>query len=363
MSTIFLTGASGYIGGDLLDQLAKFHPELALRVLVRDVSQVDIIRQLYHDATIVQGSLDDTEIITKEALNADIVLNFAAYNHLGSARAIHRALVERQTQGKPAYWIQVSGASALAAAELEDPSRIPGSASDTIWDDYEEIDALRSHIEKHPERRVVDNYVLSVARDTPQVKTAIVYPPLVYGSGNGPINQRSIQLPGLAKLTLERGRGVQVGSGLNRWGATHIGDISQLVVRLVEKALARVDDGRLWGSNGLYLAGVTELVSHPPRTYAELHADWCQTFQELSQRVATAASALGLARNSTVDGITAEEADNLLPWGGTLFGTNARGAGRRARELLGWKPAKGNIEEEIIYTVELEARQLGLTQG
>ncbi|CAH0032944.1 unnamed protein product [Clonostachys rhizophaga] len=346
MSTIFLTGASGYIGGDLLDQLTKSHPELALRVLIRDLNQVDTIRHLYHDITIVQGTLDDTELITKEANNADIVLNLAAYNHLGSAQAIHHALVERHRNGKPAYWIQVSGASALAAAELEDPSRIPGSAGDTVWDDYEGIDALRSHIEKHPQRRVVDNYLLSVARDSPQVKTAIVYPPLVYGRGRGPINQRSIQLPELAKLTLERGRGVQIGSGLNRWGATHIGDISQLIVRLVEMAVARVDDGRLWGSHGLYLAGVTEL-----------------TFQELSQRVVAAASALGLVRNSTIDEITAEEADDLLPWGGTLFGTNARGAGRRARELLGWKPARGVMEEEIIHTVGLEARQLGLTRG
>uniref|UniRef100_A0A8H7NEN5 NmrA-like domain-containing protein n=1 Tax=Bionectria ochroleuca TaxID=29856 RepID=A0A8H7NEN5_BIOOC len=345
MSTIFLTGASGYIGGDLLDQLTKAHPELTLRVLVRDLNQIDTIRHLYHDVTIVQGSLDDTELITEEATNADIVLNLAAYNHLGSAQAIHHALVERQNKGKPAYWIQVSGASALAAAELEDPSRIPGSANDTVWDDYEGIDALRSHLEKHPQRRVVDNYVLSLARDSPQVKAAIVYPPLVYGRGRGPINQRSIQLPGLAKLTLERG------------------DISQLIVRLVEKAVTRVDDGQLWGSNGLYLAGVTELVSRPARTYAELLADGCQTFQELSQRVVAAASALGLVRNSTIDEITAEEADDLLPWGGTLFGTNARGAGRRARELLGWKPARGDIEEEIIRTVGLEARQLGLTRG
>ncbi|KAK7229475.1 hypothetical protein V2G26_001645 [Clonostachys chloroleuca] len=346
MSTIFLTGASGYIGGDLLDQLTTSHPELDLRVLVRDLNQVNTIRHLYHDVTIVQGSLDDTELITKEANNADIVLNLAAYNHLSSAQAIHHALVERKSKGKPAYWIQVSGASALAAAELEDLSRIPGSASDTVWDDYEGIDALRSHVEKHPQRRVVDNYLLSVARDSPQVKAAIVYPPLVYGRGRGPINQRSIQLPGLAKLTLERGRGVQVGSGLNRWGAAHIADITQLIVRLVEKAVARVDDGQLWGSNGLYLAGVTELA-----------------FQDLSQRVVAAASALGLVRNSTIDEITAEEADGLLPWGGTLFGTNARGAGRRARELLGWKPARGGVEEEITRTVGLEARHLGLTQG
>ncbi|CAI6080084.1 unnamed protein product [Clonostachys chloroleuca] len=363
MSTIFLTGASGYIGGDLLDQLTTSHPELDLRVLVRDLNQVNTIRHLYHDVTIVQGSLDDTGLITKEANNADIVLNLAAYNHLSSAQAIHHALVERQSKGKPAYWIQVSGASALAAAELEDLSRIPGSASDTVWDDYEGIDALRSHVEKHPQRRVVDNYLLSVARDSPQVKAAIVYPPLVYGRGRGPINQRSIQLPGLAKLTLERGRGVQVGSGLNRWGAAHIADITQLIVRLVEKAVARVDDGQLWGSNGLYLAGVTELVSRPARTYAELLADWCQAFQDLSQRVVAAASALGLVRKSTIDEITAEEADGLLPWGGTLFGTNARGAGRRARELLGWKPARGGVEEEIIRTVGLEARQLGLIQG
>jgi hypothetical protein len=44
-------------------------------VLVRDLNQIDTIRHLYHDVTIVQGSLDDTELITEEANNADIVLS------------------------------------------------------------------------------------------------------------------------------------------------------------------------------------------------------------------------------------------------------------------------------------------------
>lgn len=48
------------------------------------------------------------------------------------------------------------------------------------------------------------------------VKTAIVCPPTIYGQGRGPSNQRSHQIPDMAKCVLERKSGFQVGNGENR---------------------------------------------------------------------------------------------------------------------------------------------------
>lgn len=75
------------------------------------------------------------------------------------------------------------------------------------------------------------------------------------------MNQRSVQIPSLAKATLDRGRGVQVGKGLSRWGNVHVEDIAQLIARLVERAAEAKGEEEVWNENGLYLTGVGEMVS------------------------------------------------------------------------------------------------------
>lgn len=167
------------------------------------------------------------------------------------------------------YWVQISGGSALAAAELDDPSRPAGTASSIVWDDLGGIDAIRSLIRNHP-KRAVDNHMLFAAANTPDVKTALVMPPIIYGQGRGPVNQRSVQVPELARLTLRRRRGVQVGAGESRWGNVHIRDLSQLILRLVEKAAGGSQEEDIWGPKALYLAGLGELVSCP----LHIHMPW-----------------------------------------------------------------------------------------
>ncbi|KAH6871638.1 hypothetical protein B0T10DRAFT_466576 [Thelonectria olida] len=349
MAKIFLhffhsTGASGYIGGDLLHLLAKVHPEYTVRALVRDAGKGEAISRAFRQVQIVKGGLEDAEIIAREAKEADIVVHLAASGHLKSVQAIHHALSNKPKSQKSPYWIQISGGSALAAAELADPSRVCGAGSDIIWDDLDGIDAIRSLIKQHP-KRAVDNYLLSVANNTPHVKTALVLPPIIYGQGRGPVNQRSIQIPELAKLTLQRQRGVQVGPGQSRWGNVHILDLSQLFLRLVEKAVEGTEDPNIWGSNGLYLTGIGEI-----------------SFGEISRRIAAAASELNVLQERSIDQLSGQEADDLLPHGSVLYGTNVRGQARRAKKWFGWAPTHEDLEHDIPRTVAREARQLGLIQ-
>lgn len=153
----------------------------------------------------------------------------------------------------------MSGGSLLAADELADPNRVPGSSSDVSFDDLDDAAAIRSLIKKYPSRQV-DNYILNVAASTPQVNTALTIGPLIYGQGQGPVNQRSVQLPSLAKATLSRGRGLQIGKALNRWSIIHISDLGELFVSLVEAALNGQPSENVWNSDGIYVAGVGETV-------------------------------------------------------------------------------------------------------
>lgn len=115
-------------------------------------------------------------------------------------------------------------------------------------------------IKSHP-TRAVDNYILDLAQNTPEINTALIVGPIIYGPGQGPVKQRSVQVPSLAKATLERKRGLQVGKGQNRWGNVHVQDLGELVVLLVEQALADKTGQELWNLNGVYLMGVGEVVS------------------------------------------------------------------------------------------------------
>lgn len=73
------------------------------------------------------------------------------------------------------------------------------------------------------------------------------------------MNQRSIQLPDLAKATIQRGKGVQVGNGLSCWSNIHISDLSGLIVKLVKEAEGR-GCGDLWNENGVYFAENGKMV-------------------------------------------------------------------------------------------------------
>lgn len=158
------------------------------------------------------------------------------------------------------FYVQVSGASVLAAAEIANTSYVPGSPSDAVYDDLSGVADVAKMIRAHA-FRAVDNYVLDIHAKSPSVYTALVFPPIIYGVGEGPINQRSIQIPDLAKLTLERGNGFQVGAGLSRWGNIHVRDLGRIFTGLAAAAAAKKTDGELWNENGIYLTGIGEVVS------------------------------------------------------------------------------------------------------
>ncbi|KAG9496003.1 hypothetical protein J7337_012574 [Fusarium musae] len=342
MTKIFLTGATGYIGGDVLHTLLKSHPEYKVRALVRDASKGAAITKNYSQVQLVTGGLDDADVIAQEAQDADVVLHLAATGHLKSVQTIYETLSERPDSAKSPYYIQISGASALAAGELADKSRVFGTGSDVIYDDLTGIDSIKSLIKQYPSR-AVDNYIFSVSEQNSNVKTALVVPPIIYGQGRGPGNRRSIQIPGLAKATLERKKGLQVGSGESRWGNIHIADLSRIFVGLVEKAVEGNQDENIWGAKGLFFTGAGEL-----------------SFAEISRRIAVAANDFNLIPTTEVDNLDAKEIDRIIPHGSVLLGTNARAGADRARKVLGWEPEHESLGEHIPTTVIQEAEALGI---
>lgn len=124
------------------------------------------------------------------------------------------------------------------------------------WDDLRDISGLRSLIINNP-KRAVDNLVIKQDKST--LRTALIVGPLIYGWGQGPVHQRSIQAPEVARVTLARRHGFRLGAGQNIWSNIHIRDLGTLFSDLVEAAVSGQED--IWNEEGLILPEHGAMVS------------------------------------------------------------------------------------------------------
>lgn len=69
------TGASGYIGGDVLHLLKTAHPEYECSVLLRDSGKAAAISKVFPDVRVVLGDLDAAALIEEEASKADVIIS------------------------------------------------------------------------------------------------------------------------------------------------------------------------------------------------------------------------------------------------------------------------------------------------
>ena len=70
----FVTGATGYIGGDALYHLHQRYPDFEYALLIRSDDKAKNVHAKYPKARIVRGGLDDSALLEREAAWADIVI-------------------------------------------------------------------------------------------------------------------------------------------------------------------------------------------------------------------------------------------------------------------------------------------------
>jgi hypothetical protein len=87
--------------------------------------------------------------------------------------------------------------------------------------------------------------------------------------------------------------------------------------------------------------------------------DRLKSFGEISRLFAETAHEQGLIKDpNIVISVSGNESNTLTPYAATLWDTNARLRASRARKLLGWKPIKTCLADDIADIIECEA--LGL---
>ncbi|ENH66072.1 hypothetical protein FOC1_g10000329 [Fusarium oxysporum f. sp. cubense race 1] len=340
-----LTGTTGFIGGDAFYALLKAHPDWKYTILVRSEDKGKDVQKQYPDVKLAIGSLDDSKVIEKAASEADIVIHTAdSSDHQGAAKAIAAGLRSTHSSSNPGYWIHISGTGILCWYDMDNKRYGEAPLPEQAYNDLEGVDKVTS-LPDTAFHRDVDKIVLDeAAKDPSAVKVAIVCPPTIYGTGRGPANQRSRQIPGLTETTLEKGFGPIIGAGETEWDNVHVHDLSNLILLLSERAASsdkQSDEQEIWGPKGYFFA---ENGKHK----------WSQ----ISALIAKEAKKQGVIDSDETKVLDVDEAQKKLGFQALSWGLNSRGEAKRARKFLGWKPVGESLEEWIPESVQIEAKRL-----
>jgi nucleoside-diphosphate-sugar epimerase len=302
LGTIFMTGASGYIGGSVAQKLVAMGSRV--RGLVRSKDNADLLSKLGIEP--VMGDLNDTDLLTRQAKLADGVINAASADHSESVQALIKGLA-----GSSKPLIHTSGSS-IVGDDVRGSQR-----TESIFDENTPLIVQKL---KQP-RRNIDLMVLSSAAS--DVRSMVICPSLIYGAGRG-LNPKSIQIPFLAENAQKQGVVQIVGAGQNVWSNVHIDDVVDLYVLALTKAPA----------GGLYFAENGE-------------ASFVQIGYALAKR-------LGL---SMVESLNPEFAAQLwgIPRAYYSFGSNSRVRSVRAKQELGWVPQHASVIDWILNEMPIES--------
>jgi len=212
---VFVTGATGYIGGSVAERLVNLGFEVS--GLVRSEEKARLLKERGIEP--VLGHLDAPELLTRAACAADAVIHAADADHPASVLTLIAAL---ERTGK--LLIHTSGSSVVAdSADGE-------YAGPVLFDED-------TFCEPVPFRRprVEINRLVRQASVDKGMRTVVICPAMIYGAGRG-LQKESDQLPKLIALSRQLGGGVYFGKGLNRYSNVHIDDLVELYLLAIERA-------------------------------------------------------------------------------------------------------------------------------
>lgn len=117
--TVFMTGATGYIGGTVLTKLLSLPtPPAVIQILIRDAAKAEKLSQLsLPSGTTVKpliASLQDLDALTKAASEHDIVVSTADADDLPAMQAMIAGMkIRKEKTGHRSLLIHTSGTGTL----------------------------------------------------------------------------------------------------------------------------------------------------------------------------------------------------------------------------------------------------------
>ena len=287
---VFITGATGYIGGSIATKLLARGDDVI--GLARSDEAASALKKRGIEP--LAGDLNAYTPFVDVSKRVDAVINAA---NSDNPFVVHALLDGLRGSGKTL--IQTSGSSVVGNYDN-------GEASETILDED-------SSFTPQPEKAMrvaIDKQVVAAT----DIRGIVIRPTLIYGRGIG-VAATSIQLPKLIDIAKKHGMPGHVGRGLNIWSHVHIADVVELFLLALDKAKP----------GSLFYAESSE-------------ANFKSVAQSIGRMLRRA--------DATKEWPIGEAVEILGPGAYLSFGSNSRVRGKRSREL-GWKPKQGTLCDEI----------------
>ncbi|EPE35559.1 NAD(P)-binding Rossmann-fold containing protein [Glarea lozoyensis ATCC 20868] len=84
MARLLLIGATGHIGGAVLEQVTRTFPTIKISALLRDQKKADRLQTQYPNVKTLIGNLHTTDVVKNAAKEADIVINNVPHRNEGN---------------------------------------------------------------------------------------------------------------------------------------------------------------------------------------------------------------------------------------------------------------------------------------
>lgn len=283
--TIFVTGATGYIGTAVVQALRAARHEV--HGLARSPGAAEKLRKA--GVEVVHGALTDLVVLARAARAADAVI------HLGATGDADQAEVDTAAVGAMLNAVEGSGKRFVYTSGIW----VLGNTGDRVADEDAPLDptpivAWRAEVEGTMREAAAWG-----------IRPVVVRPAVVYGRGGG--------TPGTF-VAAARKKGVvrYVGDGTQRWPFVHVDDLADLYVRALEAPAGTIFNAAAGPS--LPVREVAEAAAGP--NGAEVEA-W--PLEEARERLGPYADALALDQQVS--------------------------AGRAL--ALGWKPSRPSVLDEL----------------
>ena len=302
---VFMTGASGYIGGTVADSLIKAGHSVAGLARTEEAAA----RLRGHGIEAVRGDLSSHGVVKNAARGADAVINCANADDPFVVAAIIEGLA-----GSGKAFLHTSGSSVVG-------DKAAGKYSARIHHEDTPFEPPPEKIQRHAVQRAV------LASSSREVRSVVLCPCLIYGRGRG-ANPDSIQVPNLIRQAVKSGVPRYIGDGENVWSTVHIEDVAD--------------------------AYLLALAAARPGSFYFLENDEA-SLKSIVESIARLIGAKRSPESWSIDEAVAE-------WGPQSawfsLGGNSRVNADKARKMLGWNPAGADLFHEIEqgwYRRQLEA--------
>ena len=283
---VFLTGATGYIGSAVAERLR----EAGHRVTALARSDAAEAKLREAGITPVRGDFSAPSSVGSSARQSDGVISLATtYDPAIDGPAVDAILDALAGSDKPFIYTSGIWSHGDTGGRVVDESSPPQPAELVRW------------------RQAVEDRVLQGAERG--IRAVVIRPAIVYGRGGG--------IPaGFVESARNQGAARFVGSGENRWPLVHVEDLADLYLLALEKA-----------PPGTLLLG----VNGPAHRVKEI----------------AAAASRGAGAGGKTFAWPLEEARQKLGAYADALALDQQASGRRAEELLGWRPHRPDVLEDI----------------